>query len=100
MKPKPSPCEDPQGDLFKIKLQAIVDQNHAMVKLALRVGAAGVEAMLKETIAAGLALKAIKPSQLARVNVDTTVQERHVRFPTGAASSFAKTTGASANACC
>jgi len=40
--------------------------------------------MLKETIAAGLALKAIKPSQLSRVNVDTTVQERHVRFPTDA----------------
>ncbi len=33
-----------------------------------RVGAAGAEAMLKETIAAGLALKAIKPSQLSRVN--------------------------------
>ena len=49
-----------------------------------RVGAAGAEAMLKETIEAGLALKAIKPSQLARVNVDTTVQEKHVRFPTDA----------------
>ncbi len=47
-------------------------------------GAAGAEAMLKETIAAGLALKAIKPSQLSRVNVDTTVQEKHVRFPTDA----------------
>ena len=49
-----------------------------------RVGAAGAEAMLKETIEAGLVLKAIKPSQLARVNVDTTVQEKHVRFPTDA----------------
>ena len=49
-----------------------------------RVGTAGAEAMLKETIEAGLALKAIKPSQLARVNVDTTVQEKHVRFPTDA----------------
>lgn len=47
-------------------------------------GAAGAEAILKETIEAGLALKAIKPSQLARVNVDTTVQEKHVRFPTDA----------------
>ena len=47
-------------------------------------GAAGAEAILKETIEAGLALKAIKPSHLARVNVDTTVQEKHVRFPTDA----------------
>ena len=31
MKPKPSPCEDLQGDLFRIELQAIVDVNHAMV---------------------------------------------------------------------
>lgn len=49
-----------------------------------RVGEAGAEAMLKETIEAGLALRAIKPSQLARINVDTTVQEKHVRFPTDA----------------
>ena len=26
MKPKPSPCEDLQGDLFKLELQAIVDE--------------------------------------------------------------------------
>jgi IS5 family transposase len=49
-----------------------------------RVGGAGAEAMLKETIETGLALRTIKPSQLARVNVDTTVQEKHVRFPTDA----------------
>jgi IS5 family transposase len=49
-----------------------------------RVGQAGAEAMLAETIRAGLALRAITPSQLARVNVDTTVQEKHVRFPTDA----------------
>ena len=165
MKPQPSPCEDLQGDLFKVELLAIVDPSHAMVKLAgrvdwarleetfgalycedngapalptrllvalhylkfsfdlsdedvvagwvenpywqylsgmkyfeharpidpssmtywrKRVGEAGAEAMLKETIGAGLALRAIKPSQLARINVDTTVQEKHVRFPTDA----------------
>lgn len=165
MKPKPSACEDRQGDLFKVELQAIVDANHAMIKLAAgvdwarleetfgalycadngaparstrlmvalhylkftfdlsdeavvdgwvenpywqylsgmkyfehrrpidpssmthwrkRVGEAGAEAMLAETIRAGLALRAIKPSQLARINVDTTVQEKHVRFPTDA----------------
>lgn len=38
--------------------------------------------MLRQTIECGLNLKVIKPSQLARVNVDTTVQEKHIRFPT------------------
>jgi transposase, IS5 family len=165
MKPKPSACEDRQGDLFRIELQAIVDPGHAMVKLAgrvdwarleeslaalysadngapghstrlmvalhylkfsfdlsdedvvvgwvenpywqylsgmkyfeharpidpssmthwrQRVGAAGAEAMLRETLETGLTIQAIKPSQLARVNVDTTVQEKHVRYPTDA----------------
>jgi transposase, IS5 family len=165
MKPKSSPCADPQGELFKVELAALIDLNHGLAKLSRRVdwarleevfgglycpdngapaestrllvalhylkfsydlsdedvvagwvenpywqylsgmkyfehrrpidpstmtywrkrvGEAGAEAMLKETIEAGLALKAIKPSQLARVNVDTTVQEKHVRFPTDA----------------
>lgn len=165
MKPKPSPCLDPQGDLFRVELQSIVDPRHAMVKLAgrvnwaaleeqlgalycedngapgkstrlmvalhylkytydlsddqtvahwvenpywqtlsgmkffeheapidpssmsnwrKRVGQAGAEALLKETIETGLRVKAVKPSQLQRVNVDTTVQEKHVRFPTDA----------------
>lgn len=165
MKPKPSPCQDPQGDLFRVELQAIADPNHAMVKLARRVdwaaldaklgvlycetngapgkstrlmvalhylkytydlsdedtvagwvenpywqylsgmkffeheapvdptsmtrwrnrvGQAGAEAMLKQTVETGLRIKAVKPSQLERVNVDTTVQEKHVRFPTDA----------------
>jgi hypothetical protein len=34
MKPKDSPCEDPQGDLFKVELETIIDMDHAMVKLA------------------------------------------------------------------
>ena len=165
MKPKPSSCADLQGDLFKIELGAIVDDTHAMIKLAhtvdwerldtafgalycgdngaparstrlmvalhylkftfdlsdedvvagwvenpywqylsgmkyfehtrpidpssmtywrKRVGQTGAEKMLMETIATGLKLKAVKPSQLARINVDTTVQEKHVRFPTDA----------------
>ena len=40
--------------------------------------------MLKQTIEAGLKLKAIKKTQLKRVNVDTTVQEKDIRFPTDA----------------
>jgi IS5 family transposase len=47
-----------------------------------RVGEEGAEELLKRTIEAGLGLKIIKPSELGRVNVDTTVQEKHIRFPT------------------
>jgi len=49
-----------------------------------RIGEAGAEELLKETIDAGLKLKAVKPSQLAPINVDTTVQEKDIRFPTDA----------------
>ena len=49
-----------------------------------RIGEAGAEKLLQETIKAGLKLKAVKPFQLKRVNVDTTVQEKEVRFPTDA----------------
>jgi IS5 family transposase len=48
------------------------------------IGEAGAEELLKETIRAGLRLRIIKPSQLKRVNVDTTVQEKYIRFPTDA----------------
>lgn len=47
-----------------------------------RAGKAGAEELLQQTIRAGLKFKAIKSSQLERVNVDTTVQEKHIRFPT------------------
>lgn len=49
-----------------------------------RVGEAGGGELLKQTIEAGLKLKVIKPSELRRVNVDTTVQQKHIRFPTDA----------------
>src|SRR5690625_2773909 len=55
-----------------------------MTRWRARVGDAGAEEMLKETIAAGLRLKLSKPTQLARVNVDTTVQEKNIRYPTDA----------------
>ena len=58
----------------------------SMTRWRQRVGEAGAETMLRETIQAGLKIKAITPEQLARVNVDTTVQEKHVRFPTDARS--------------
>jgi IS5 family transposase len=49
-----------------------------------RIKDAGAEELLKETIQAGLRLQIIKPNQLKRVNVDTTVQEKYIRFPTDA----------------
>lgn len=49
-----------------------------------RIGQSGAEELLQSTIEAGLKLQAIKPSQLKRVNVDTTVQEKEIRFPTDA----------------
>jgi IS5 family transposase len=56
----------------------------SMTRWRKRVGESGAEELLKETIASGLKLKAIKPGQLKRVNVDTTVQEKEIRFPTDA----------------
>jgi IS5 family transposase len=58
----------------------------SMTRWRKRIGEAGAEEMLKETIAAGLKLKAVKSFQLKRVNVDTTVQEKEIRFPTDARS--------------
>jgi IS5 family transposase len=55
-----------------------------MSRFRKRIGEAGAEELLKETIEAGLKLKTIKPHHLKRVNVDTTVQEKEVRYPTDA----------------
>ena len=49
-----------------------------------KIAEAGAEKMLAESIAAGLRAKVIKVQQMERVNVDTTVQEKHIRFPTDA----------------
>ena len=40
--------------------------------------------MLRETIAAGIKRGSIRPAQLKRINVDTTVQSKAVRYPTDA----------------
>jgi IS5 family transposase len=56
----------------------------SMTRWRKRIGETGAEELLKETITAGLKLKAIKFYQLNRVNVDTTVQEKDIRFPTDA----------------
>jgi len=56
----------------------------SMCRWRKRIGDAGAEQLLQETIEAGLKLKAVKAHQLKRINVDTTVQEKEVRFPTDA----------------
>lgn len=56
----------------------------SMTRWRKRIGEAGAEDLLKETIEAGLKLKAVKRTQLKRVNIDTTVQEKDIRFPTDA----------------
>lgn len=56
----------------------------SMTRWRKRIGEAGAEELLKQTIEAGLQVKAIKVTQLRRVNIDTTVQEKNIRFPTDA----------------
>lgn len=47
-----------------------------------RIGEEGCEKILAETLQAGLRSGAVKDSSLKRINVDTTVQPKAVRFPT------------------
>jgi transposase, IS5 family len=49
-----------------------------------RLGEAGAEQMLRATIAAGIRMGCIGLAQLKRINVDTTVQTKAVRYPTDA----------------
>jgi transposase, IS5 family len=49
-----------------------------------RIGEAGCEFILSLTVGAGLATKTVTASSLAVVNVDTTVQDKAVAFPTDA----------------
>ena len=54
----------------------------SMTRWRKRVGPRGFEAMLKETVETALSIKCIKPKDLDRVTVDTTVQEKSITFPT------------------
>jgi IS5 family transposase len=49
-----------------------------------RVGAERLEKLLEATIDTALAVKAVQPQEFQRVNVDTTVQEKAIAFPTDA----------------
>jgi len=49
-----------------------------------RVGVERLEKLLEATIHTALAMKAMRPQELQKVNVDTTVQEKAIAFPTDA----------------
>ena len=56
----------------------------SLVKWRKQVGPEGVEKLLKQALRSAVELKALKPREIRRVNVDTTVQEKAVAFPTDA----------------
>ena len=52
--------------------------------MAAAVGEQGSEKLLQESFAAAQRQAALSPTELRRVNVDTTVQEKAIAFPTDA----------------
>jgi IS5 family transposase len=54
----------------------------SMTKWRNRLGDAELQTLLEGTIKTALTTKTIKPSSLQKVNVDTTVQEKNIAFPT------------------
>ncbi|RCJ33108.1 transposase [Nostoc minutum NIES-26] len=56
----------------------------SLVKWRQRVGAEGVEKLLKGLLKTAFQQQALKPSEIEKVNVDTTVQEKAIAFPTDA----------------
>jgi transposase, IS5 family len=56
----------------------------SMTRWRQRLGEAGAEQMLRATIETGIKMGAIRPAQLKRINVDTTVETKAIRFPTDA----------------
>ena len=56
----------------------------ALVKWRKRIGEAGMECLLAETIACAGRMGALTHHDVAKVNVDTTVQEKAIAFPTDA----------------
>jgi IS5 family transposase len=55
-----------------------------MTRWRTRLGEAGAEQMLRATIEAGMRTGMVRPTGLKRINVDTTVQTKEIRFPTDA----------------
>ena len=56
----------------------------SLVRWRWRLGAAGVEKLLTETLSTAKREQALRESEIRRVNVDTTVQEKAIAFPTDA----------------
>lgn len=56
----------------------------SLVKWRKRVGATGIEQLLKETLDAAKRQQALSDNEINSVNVDTTVQEKAIAFPTDA----------------
>src|ERR1017187_4837517 len=56
----------------------------SMTRWRKRLGEAGAEQLLRATIETGISMRVIRPAELKRVNVDTTVQTKAIRFPTDA----------------
>ncbi|MGA9670417.1 MAG: IS5 family transposase [Terracidiphilus sp.] len=56
----------------------------SMTRWRKRLGDAGAEQMLRATIEAGIKMRVIRAAELKRINVDTTVQTKAIRFPTDA----------------
>jgi transposase, IS5 family len=56
----------------------------SLVKWRQRVGVEGSEKLLKESLAAAQREAVLSPTEVKRVNVDTTVQEKAIAFPTDA----------------
>ncbi len=57
----------------------------SLTKFRNRIGENGCEILLKETIELGLKTTVIKKNDIAKVNVDTTVQPKAIKYPTDSA---------------
>ncbi len=55
-----------------------------MTKFRNRAKKENIEELLNEVIKSGLKIKIIKPQSIEKINVDTTVQEKNITFPTDA----------------
>jgi IS5 family transposase len=56
----------------------------SLVKWRRRIGTTGLEKLLTETLSTAKREQALRESEIKRVNVDTTVQEKAIAFPTDA----------------
>jgi IS5 family transposase len=69
------------NEYFEHELQL---DSSSMTKWRKRVGSAGIEKLLQETVETAKRGKQLSQRHVARVNVDTTVQEKAIAFPTDA----------------